>query len=47
MLDRSIHPDAHVFCSMMHNLRNEGRVMEAQKIFDLMAHSSAKPDETP
>jgi pentatricopeptide repeat protein len=45
MLDRGIRPDAHVFCAMMHNLHKEGRVMEAQKIFDLMARSGAKPDD--
>jgi pentatricopeptide repeat protein len=31
MLDRDIRPDAIVFYAMMHNLRKEGRVMEAQK----------------
>jgi pentatricopeptide repeat protein len=31
MLDRDIRLDAIVFYAMMHNLRKEGRVMEAQK----------------
>jgi pentatricopeptide repeat protein len=45
MLDQGICPDAHVFCAMMHNLHKEGRVMEAHKMFDLMAHSGAKSDD--
>jgi pentatricopeptide repeat protein len=45
MLDRGIRPNAPVFRAMMHNLHKEGRVMVAQKMFDLMAHSGAKPDD--
>jgi pentatricopeptide repeat protein len=44
MLDRGIRPNV-VFCAMMHNLRKEGRIMEAQKLFDLMPYSGAKPDD--
>jgi pentatricopeptide repeat protein len=44
MLDRGIHPNA-VFCAMMHNLHKDGRAMEAQKLFDLMAYSGAKPND--
>jgi pentatricopeptide repeat protein len=45
MLDRGIRPNAPVFRAMMHNLRKEGRVMLAQKMFDLMVHSGAKLDD--
>jgi pentatricopeptide repeat protein len=45
MLDRGIRPNAPVFRAMMRNLHKEGRVMVAQKMFDLMAHSGAKPDD--
>jgi pentatricopeptide repeat protein len=44
MLDRGIHPNV-IFCAMMHNLPKEGRIMEAQKLFDLMAYSGTKPDD--
>jgi pentatricopeptide repeat protein len=44
-LDRGIRPNAPVFRAMMHNLRKEGRAMEAQNMFDLMVCSGARPED--
>jgi pentatricopeptide repeat protein len=45
MLDRGICPDALVFRALMHNLRKEGKAIEAQNMFDLMVCSGAKPED--
>ncbi len=44
MLDQGICPDTIFFSRIIYNFCKEGRVIESEKLFDLMAHTGVKPD---